>query len=37
VNFQIVVLNVSNLERSIDFYRDVVGFKFLPQPLTPCC
>jgi catechol 2,3-dioxygenase-like lactoylglutathione lyase family enzyme len=31
VNFQSVVLNVSNLERSIDFYRDVFGFNLLSQ------
>jgi hypothetical protein len=31
VNFQSVVLNVSNLERSIDFYRDVFGFNVLSQ------
>jgi catechol 2,3-dioxygenase-like lactoylglutathione lyase family enzyme len=31
VNFQGVVLNVSNLERSIDFYRDVFGFDLLSQ------
>jgi catechol 2,3-dioxygenase-like lactoylglutathione lyase family enzyme len=31
VNFQSVVLNVSNLERSLDFYRDVFGFNLLSQ------
>lgn len=31
MNFQSVVMNVSNLERSIDFYRDVFGFNLLSQ------
>ena len=31
MNFQSVVINVSNLEPSIDFYRDVFGFKVLSQ------
>jgi catechol 2,3-dioxygenase-like lactoylglutathione lyase family enzyme len=29
VNFQSIVMNVSNLERSIDFYGDVFGFSVL--------
>ena len=31
MNFQSVVMNVSNLERSIDFYRDVFSFNVLSQ------
>jgi catechol 2,3-dioxygenase len=31
MNFQGVVMNVSDLDRSIDFYRDVLGFVVLSQ------
>ena len=31
MNFQGVVLNVSDLNRSIDFYREALGFKLLSQ------
>jgi catechol-2,3-dioxygenase len=31
VNFQGVVLNVADLSRSIDFYREVIGFTLLTQ------
>ena len=31
MNFQSVVMNVWNLERSIDFYREVLDFKLLSQ------
>jgi catechol 2,3-dioxygenase len=31
VNFQGVVMNVADLSRSIDFYRDVLGFTVLSQ------
>jgi catechol 2,3-dioxygenase len=31
MNFQGVVLNVADLKRSIDFYRDVLGFKVVSQ------
>jgi catechol 2,3-dioxygenase len=31
MNFQGVVVNVTDLNRSIDFYREVLGFKLLSQ------
>jgi catechol 2,3-dioxygenase len=31
VNFQGVVINVGDLNRSIDFYREVLGFRVLSQ------
>jgi catechol 2,3-dioxygenase-like lactoylglutathione lyase family enzyme len=31
MNFQSVVMNVSNLDRSIEFYRDVFGFTVLSR------
>jgi catechol-2,3-dioxygenase len=31
MNFQGVVMNVADLSRSIDFYRDVLGFTLLSQ------
>jgi catechol-2,3-dioxygenase len=31
MNFQSVVVNVSNLDRSIEFYRDVFGFTLLSR------
>jgi catechol-2,3-dioxygenase len=31
MNFQGVVMNVADLNRSIDFYRDVLGFTLLSQ------
>jgi catechol 2,3-dioxygenase len=31
MNFQGVVMNVADLDRSIDFYREVLGFKVLSQ------
>jgi catechol 2,3-dioxygenase len=31
MNFQGVVMNVADLNRSIDFYREVFGFKLLSQ------
>jgi catechol-2,3-dioxygenase len=31
MNFQGVVMNVADLNRSIDFYRDVLGFSLLSQ------
>lgn len=31
MNFQGVVMNVSDLKRSIDFYREVLGFTLLSQ------
>jgi catechol 2,3-dioxygenase len=31
MNFQGVVVNVADLNRSIDFYREVLGFKLLSQ------
>jgi catechol-2,3-dioxygenase len=31
VNFQGVVMNVADLNRSIDFYREVLGFSLLSQ------
>ena len=31
MNFQGVIVNVSNLERSIEFYRDVYGFRLLSK------
>jgi catechol 2,3-dioxygenase len=31
VNFQGVVMNVADLDRSIDFYREVFGFSLLSQ------
>jgi catechol 2,3-dioxygenase len=31
MNFQGVVINVADLNRSIDFYRDVLGFTLLSQ------
>ena len=31
MNFQGVVMNVADLNRSIDFYREVLGFKVLSQ------
>ncbi len=31
MNFQGVIVNVADLNRSIDFYRDVLGFKLLSK------
>jgi catechol 2,3-dioxygenase-like lactoylglutathione lyase family enzyme len=31
MNFQGVVMNVADLNRSIDFYREVLGFTLLSQ------
>ncbi len=31
MNFQAVVMNVTDLDRSIDFYREVLGFKVLSR------
>ena len=31
MNFQGVVMNVADLNRSIDFYREVLGFRVLSQ------
>ena len=31
-----VSLNVSDLERSVGFYRDVLGMHLLPRPEMPC-
>ena len=31
MNFQGVVMNVADLDRSIDFYREVLGFALLSQ------
>jgi lactoylglutathione lyase len=31
LNFQAVVINVADIDRSIDFYRDVLGFTLLSQ------